>query len=200
MKNPKTNWKNRIVGYATIPVDQIKKNEKNWRIHPEFQAQSLAAVLDEVGIIQNVLVNRTTGNLIDGHLRLSLAEKRGEPEIPVTFVELSENEEKLILASLDPLSALAIADDLALHDLVGSIETQNEQVQIFLENLDWEIQGTTAVSGDILHDKFDSSKFVKIVISVEKLEQIEKALDATGKQSRGDALLVVCEEFLNAKR
>ena len=40
-------------------------------------------------------------------MRLSLAEQNGETELPCLFVDLSEDEERLILASLDPIAAMA---------------------------------------------------------------------------------------------
>jgi hypothetical protein len=39
-----------------------------------------------------------------------LALDRDEPTIPVTYVELSDAEERLVLASLDPLAATATAE------------------------------------------------------------------------------------------
>ncbi len=50
-------------------------------------------------------VNRVTGNMLDGHLRTELALERGESYLDVTYVELSPEEERLVLATLDPLGA-----------------------------------------------------------------------------------------------
>jgi hypothetical protein len=41
--------------------------------------------LSEIGWVAEVLVNRTTGNVVDGHLRIELALDRQEPTVPVTF-------------------------------------------------------------------------------------------------------------------
>jgi len=65
----------------------------------------LASVLDEVGLVQSVVVDRTTGRLLDGHLRAELAITAGQPTILVVYVELSEEDEHIILASLDPIAA-----------------------------------------------------------------------------------------------
>ena len=111
-------FKNRIVGSGEEKPDQLLANPKNWRIHPKHQEDGLASVLDSVGWVQSVTVNRTTGFVVDGHLRVSLAISRGEPTIPVSYVELSESEEALVLATLDPLSAMANSDDAALMELL----------------------------------------------------------------------------------
>lgn len=55
-------------------------------------------------------MNRTTGLLVDGHLRVKLAVKRGENSIPVSYVELTEAEEEMVLATLDPIVGMARAD------------------------------------------------------------------------------------------
>jgi len=126
-------WKNRIVGHGEEAPDQLLANPHNWRIHPGFQQEALAAVLDEVGWVQEVIVNRTTGHLVDGHLRVQLAMRRDEKTIPVKYVELSEAEEQMILAMLDPIGAMAAADREKLEELLSIVQSSNEQVQQMLE-------------------------------------------------------------------
>lgn len=58
----------------------------------------LLGPLGEVGWVAEVLVNRTTGNVVDGHLRIELALARDEPTVPVTYVELSDAD--LLVADL----------------------------------------------------------------------------------------------------
>jgi hypothetical protein len=41
-----------------------------------------------------------------------------QPIIPVLYVDLSEDEERLVLASLDPLAAMATTDEAKLRDLL----------------------------------------------------------------------------------
>ena len=56
-------------------------NPLNWREHPAAQVRALGSVLDKVGWVQDVVVNRTTGNMVDGHLRARLALERGEAAV-----------------------------------------------------------------------------------------------------------------------
>ena len=120
-----TRWLNRIVGHGEEPPDQLLAHPSNWRIHPQVQQQALASVLGEVGIVQSVVVSRTTGRLLDGHLRAELAIAAGQPTIPVVYVELSEEEERIVLASLDPIGAMAAADREKLSELLSGIENDN---------------------------------------------------------------------------
>ena len=118
-------WSNRIVDHGEEAPDQLLAHPSNWRTHPRGQQQALASVLGEVGLVQSVVVNRTTGHLIDGHLRAELAIASGQPTIPVVYVELSEAEEQIVLASLDPIGAMASADREKLADLLSGIENQD---------------------------------------------------------------------------
>ena len=128
-------WANRIVGYGEEAPDQLLANPKNWRIHPKPQQDALSGVLHEVGVVQNILVNRTTGNVVDGHLRVALAISENQPLIPVTYVELSEAEEAEILATLDPLAAMAATDKDQLEALLREVASGDDAVTAMLADL-----------------------------------------------------------------
>ena len=71
------------MGHGDEPLDQIMFNPANWRIHPKAQQDALEGVLSEVGWVQDVIVNKRTGNLIDGHLCCQVAARNNEPTMPV---------------------------------------------------------------------------------------------------------------------
>lgn len=128
-------WRSRIVGTGEEPPDQLLANPGNWRIHPRAQQEALAGVLSEVGWVQHVIVNRRTGHLLDGHLRVSLALRRNEPSVPVLYVDLDPAEETLILATLDPLAAMATTDATKLDELLREVRTGEAAVQAMLDQL-----------------------------------------------------------------
>jgi hypothetical protein len=76
-----TAWQNRIVGHADVAPADLVPNPRNWRTHPADQQRALGGALSEVGWVAEVLVNRTTGNVVDGHLRIELALARQEPTV-----------------------------------------------------------------------------------------------------------------------
>lgn len=127
--------KNRIVGSGEEQLDQIMFNPRNWRIHPLSQQDALKGVLEEVGWVQQVIVNKRTGNLIDGHLRCQLAAREGAVTIPVVYVDVSEDEEALVLATLDPIGAMAATDKQKLEEILSSIESENEQVNRLIDDI-----------------------------------------------------------------
>lgn len=128
-------WRNRITGHAEVDPRTLEANPKNWRRHPQPQADALAGVLGDVGWVQSVIVNQASGRIVDGHLRVAEAVKRGQASVPVVYVELSEAEEAEILATLDPLAAMAEADAVALDELLRDVVTEDAAVTAMLAAL-----------------------------------------------------------------
>lgn len=129
-------WKNRIVGEGEEAPDQLLANPSNFRVHSTEQGDALDGGLNTLGWIQRVVVNRRTGHIVDGHLRVQRALRRGEPSIPVLYVDLDENEERIALATLDPIAAMAGTDDEQLATLLEGIEADDPQLLQFLADLD----------------------------------------------------------------
>ena len=121
-----SNWQNRIIGVGEVDPETLLANPHNWRIHPKKQKESLHAVLGDIGWGSGIIVNQRTGFVVDGHLRVSLALQEEEELIPVQFVDLSEEEEKTILATLDPIGALAVVDKEKLTALLLQMEVSPE--------------------------------------------------------------------------
>jgi len=132
----KESWKNRIIGTGEETPENLLANPKNFRIHPKAQQDGLAAILDRVGWVQNVVVNQRTGFLVDGHLRVTLAMRRNEPRIPVAYVDLSQEEEDIILATLDPLTGLATIDKGLLEELLKGLDPEETELQALLAILE----------------------------------------------------------------
>jgi hypothetical protein len=128
--------RSRIVGHGEESPDQLLANPLNWRIHPKHQQDAMSGVLQEIGWVQSVIVNRTTGNLVDGHMRVSLALREELPTIPVVYVELSPAEEATVLATLDPLGAAAVTDKQKLAELLQDVSVRSKDLEVFLSRID----------------------------------------------------------------
>ena len=128
-------WRSRIVGHAELRPADITTHPLNWRTHPRAQHAALTGVLDEVGWVQQVIINRRTGRLVDGHLRVEAAQRRGEPTIPVLYVDLDESEEALVLATLDPIAAMARADAELTSAVLEQAHTAVPEVEALLASV-----------------------------------------------------------------
>lgn len=128
-------WESRIIGHGEAAPADLVGNPRNWRTHPKAQRDALTGVLDEVGWVQDVIVNKRSGYLVDGHARVAVAAQRGETSVPVVYVDLSEAEERLMLATLDPLSAMAESEHTALEDLLALVTTEDAAINAMLDSL-----------------------------------------------------------------
>jgi transcriptional regulator with XRE-family HTH domain len=128
-------WRNRIVRSGDAALSEITANPANWRTHPRLQADALSSVLADVGYVQQVIINARSGRLVDGHLRVELAASHGETSVPAVWVDLSDDEERLILATLDPIGALAETNRDALGALLGDLTERADALGAMLEQL-----------------------------------------------------------------
>ena len=109
-------WKNRILGAADVLPTSLMANPLSWRVHTPYQHECVENSLAAVGWVRPVIVNDTTGHLIDGHLRVMVALGHAQKaKMPVLYVELTADEERAVLSALDPISTLARID----HDRIS---------------------------------------------------------------------------------
>lgn len=142
-----TDYASRIVDFdPEYPSDQLLANPLNARIHSRVQQGTLHDILDNIGFIAPVIVNRLTGHLIDGHARVMLALRNGSP-VPVAFVELSDEEERVALATFDPVGDLAGYDAGLLNRLMEGVDSRSELIDAMLRDLT-----ETASFSDIVPD------------------------------------------------
>jgi ParB-like chromosome segregation protein Spo0J len=128
-------FRSRIVGEGNEAPDQLLANPLNWRVHPKEQVDALEGLLSQVGWVQRVIVNKRTGNVVDGHARVALALRRGEAALPVLYVDLSEEEERLVLAAIDPIGGMAGRDDDMLAQLLDGLQAEDAGLQALLDSL-----------------------------------------------------------------
>ena len=192
-------YKNRIIGSGEESLDNILFNPRNWRIHPLSQQDALKGVLEEVGWVQQVIINKRTGNLIDGHLRCQLAARDGNKTIPVLYVDIDEAEEELILATLDPIAGMAATDKAKLEQLFQDINSDNENVQKLIS----EIAEKEGVFGKLptleeLEEKYgepDETQFwpvIRLQVSPEtmaKYQSLMSSLPGNNEAEKFDALV-----------
>jgi hypothetical protein len=127
--------KDRIKEFRRVPAHELQPNPKNWRTHPTAQQDALRGVLAEVGIAGAVLARETAEGglmLIDGHLRTDVMH---DQEIPVLVLDVDEAEADKLLATIDPLAAMAEADASKLDELLREIDTGSEALQEMLSKL-----------------------------------------------------------------
>ena len=182
-------WQSRIVGNAIVPVAEILANPKNAREHGDQQKETMRGILDEVGIVAPVIVNQRTGLLVNGHMRIALAAERGVTEWPVVYVDLSEEEEVLVLATLDPVGTLVNFENKVATELLAGMAVESDAVRLLLTGVAQ--QAKIRQPGDLLREnRFDlpftylSFKRYVVPLSEEEHDDLKRLLqhhvDETG--------------------
>ena len=125
----------RIKDFRRVAAAELVDNPNNWRTHPQGQRDALKAILDEVGFAGAVLTRKLSNGkleIIDGHLRKDLV---GKSKIPVLITDLTVAESKLILATYDPIGAMAETNAEMLNKILDGIETDSDALKKMLDNL-----------------------------------------------------------------
>ena len=127
--------RDRIIDFRRMKASSLAPCPRNWRTHPKAQQDALRGVLAEIGYADALLVRELpdgTLELVDGHLR---AETTPDQEVPVLVLDLDQAEAKKLMAVLDPLGAMAEANEKALGQLLAEIQTDSEAIQAMLDGL-----------------------------------------------------------------
>lgn len=127
--------RDRIKELRRVKASELIPNPKNWRTHPVAQQDALKGILAEVGFAGAVLARELDDGslmLIDGHMR---AETTNDQEIPVLILDVDEAESDKLLATFDPIAAMAESDPQALDALLRNVNTGSEALQKMLADL-----------------------------------------------------------------
>ena len=139
--------RDRIKELRRVRAGDLVASPNNWREHPKAQRDALVGLLNEIGYADAALARLLPDGrlgVVDGHLRQSLDP---DQEIPVLVLDLTEEEADKLMLTLDPLAAMAEANQEALGKLLQEIETSNPAVQAMLDNLAVEYKINIEVEG-----------------------------------------------------
>ena len=125
--------RNRIKELRHVRACDLWPHPKNWRKHPEEQQNALRGILAEVGYVDALVVREMSDGslqIVDGHLR---AETTPDAQVPVLIMDLNDAEAEKVLATFDPLAAMAEPDEAKLTELLQNIETDSEALATLLD-------------------------------------------------------------------
>ena len=127
--------RDRIKDFRRVPAGTLRPHPRNWRTHPPAQQEAMRGVLAEIGYADALVARELDDGslqLLDGHLR---AELTPEASVPVLVVDVTEEEAIKLLATLDPIAALAEADAGLLRGLIDEVETDSGGLRALLDDL-----------------------------------------------------------------
>lgn len=203
MSEGKAQWQSRIVGYGEVAPDQINLHPLNMRAHPKQQQQALTELLGTVGFLQNVIVNKTTGYLLDGHARVELARAQGQLLVPVTYVELTAEEERAVLALYDQVGDLAELHEARARELLSQVEVSGETLQQVLFDVAAPLKSAGPTGADAPEKPAegtvtneDQVRMVQLFYNSAEYGEVMKQYLALREHGYGDNLSKVFQEVL----
>ncbi len=126
--------RDRVRELRRIRAGDLVPNPKNWRRHGAAQASALEGILAEIGYADALLVRELDDGrlmLIDGHLR---AETTPDIEVPVLLLDVDQEEADKLLATLDPMAAMAQTDAERFKALLATVQTASPAVEDLLRH------------------------------------------------------------------
>lgn len=132
---PESVYRSRIVGLADVPPLDILANPLNWRVHPDSQKAAMEALLRSKGWSGVVIVNQTTGRILDGHMRAEIAITNAQPTIPVVYIEAEAAEEPELIAAFHAIGDQAGSDRNKLLEVLSLVQTTEEVLGTLYEDL-----------------------------------------------------------------
>jgi hypothetical protein len=128
--------RNRIVRHARVRAGELIPHELNARTHPPAQREALAALYREVGFARSLLAYELPDGrlkLIDGHLRRDMSP---DMEVDVEVLDVSDEEARKLLLSIDPLAMLAEHDVGRLEELRRLTSTDSDALANLWQSID----------------------------------------------------------------
>lgn len=120
--------RDRIREFRRVRGADLTPHPHNWRTHPAAQRAALRGLLAQIGYADALLARPLPDGrlqLIDGHLR---AATTPHMEVPVLILDLDDQETDQLLATLDPLAAIAGQDAGRLDSLLAGMRFDHQEV------------------------------------------------------------------------
>src|ERR1700693_3222534 len=135
-----TSVRNRIKCHRRVRAGDLVPHELNFRAHPDGQRAAIQAVYEEVGFARSLLAYELPDGrlkLIDGHLRRDIDP---DMEVEVEILDVTDEEARMLLLSIDPLAALAETQEQLLNRLGEVVPEVPEDLR-----LAWEATARAAI-------------------------------------------------------
>lgn len=107
----------RVKELRRVRPEELRPHPDNWRLHGQDQRSALRYVLNRIGIagVSVAYDDPEWGlTLIDGHMRQSEVSQ----EIPTVILDLTRDEARMMLLSMDSISSMADREDAKILKLV----------------------------------------------------------------------------------
>jgi hypothetical protein len=165
--------RNRIKGHRRVRAGDLVPHEFNFRSHPDGQRAALEAIYEEVGFARSLLAYELTDGrlkLIDGHLRRDIDP---DMEVEVEVLDVTEEEARALLLSIDPLAGLAQAQKEIHQRLLLITPTRSEELAAAWQGeIEQQLAGL-AEKKKLRSAKLGPEQFLVLVTCRDEMHQVE---------------------------
>lgn len=185
------------------PIERLHGYAKNPRIHKPADIDKTARFIERFGF-KGAIVARSTGEVIDGHLRLKALQKLGWKEVPVVLGdEWTPEEVKAFRLGINRSAEWAEWDEELLRLELSELDAAGFDLEVIDLELD-DVQPLESFPELPTGDK-SGLETMTFIFSTEQAEQVRAAMqtakemgeftDTGNENSNGNALARVCEIF-----
>jgi hypothetical protein len=145
-----------------VSIESLKPADYNPRMMTDKARQGLSNSIDTFGLLQPIVWNKQTGNVVGGHQRLYDLIQKGVTETDVIMVDFPLSKEKAANIALNHTGISGMYDDTKLQELLNELEN------VYLEdlNLDELKVPEWQPLPEVTKEQFDEVNFDKIIVKV----------------------------------
>jgi len=211
--------RNRVKEMVIMSGRDLLGHDDNPRVHPLFQRQGVRGSVNETGITDVLKAYYSEQNggkltLLDGHVR-----REEFPDLmwPVIILDINDEEaDKQILVE-DGLGTMAEYDPVKVRELSARANIQNSDLRAAADRLRDRVAPQLEALRKLNEDRRNGvietpepspvaqnfnqgSSALRLVVMVEDLATVERALAAAHIPNRAKALLEICTHYLESRR
>lgn len=190
-----------------VNIDQLKENPNNTNIHPKEQIDMLSDVLKSNGWRIPITISNRSGTIVRGHGRLMAAKRIGCKQVPVDFQDYDSDEAELAdLLADNKIPELSFMDTEKTNKILNELMEKQFDIamagfnQSDLEKMIDDLSKLEEIDqdGNKIKPIMGQKQYqIKPVLYVDQVKIFEMAIAKTGEINRGNAIMKICEAYLN---
>lgn len=191
-----------------MKLTSLKPATYNPRTIDPVSKAGLAASIHEFGLVEPIIYNKRTGNIVGGHQRYNQLVEDDVTHTDVVEVDLDETKEKLLNVTLNNKHIAGTYDETKLQDLLD--ESKNEHEDLFkrlnMEPLTLPDESEFKTSFNLSDNPRGDLVRMKFMVTHDQKEYIDNAIRKaislgpffqTGNENKnGNALARICEGYV----
>ena len=116
-------------------LSELKKSDYNPRIITKDEMAGLKQSIDTFGIVEQIVWNKQTGNIVSGHQRYEAIKMLGYSEIDVVVVDLDKHAEKKLNVIMNSPAISGKYDELKLAEILEELKLDDDYEGLRLNKL-----------------------------------------------------------------